>query len=331
MPDLRLLVDDDLVGDAPPELQRHTRARDRADVGHRAARRVRAGGRAWATTDLAPGELAEARAEGLLAEQRPAGVVAAEPGEVPVLERHVGHRGERRGARQQLRMARDQEERLLAAHAAAERVDLAPVDPQPRQGGAQDLGHPREVGDLARVAPRVAGDPPAARIRVDDGEGAAAGQVAPEDRVRAPAQAAAVRRDHERQRRVRGRPVPGWKHDERAARPAVVGDVADLPALDGGHPGGRGRPAAAVPDDQLEPTAAAGEVDRLAELLARRAARPARRRSSPTRSRWPRGSRSLSFSDFGSRPLRHVHRRENRVAPRLERVRHRPEARRRAR
>ena len=181
-------------------------------------------------------------------------------------------------------MARDQEQRLLAAHAAPERVHLAPVDPQPRQGGAQDLGHPREVGDLARVAPRVAGDPPPARIRVDDCEGAAAGKVAPEDRVRAPAQATAVRRDHERQRRVRGRPVPGWKHDKRAARPAVVGDVADLPALDGRHSGGRGRPAAAVADDELEPTAAAGEVDRLAEPPARRRLDRHHRRSSPTRS-----------------------------------------------
>ena len=41
---LRLLVDHDLVGDAPPELQRHARRRDRAGVRDRAPRRVGAAG-----------------------------------------------------------------------------------------------------------------------------------------------------------------------------------------------------------------------------------------------------------------------------------------------
>ena len=167
-------------------------------------------------------------------------------------------------------MPGEQQQRLLAAHAAAEGVDPAAVDPQPRQCRTQDLGHPREICDLTRGAPRVAGDASAVRIRVDHGERAAAGQVAPQDRVRAPAQPAPVRRDHQRQRRVGGRPVPGWEHDLRAARAAVVGDVADAQPPHGGHAQRRRRTAAAVADNHLQPTGEPAQVERLAKRLALR-------------------------------------------------------------
>ena len=278
LPDWDCWSIDDLVGDAPPELQRHAGARDRAGVGDRAARRIGGGARARAAADLAARDLAEGRAE-LGAEQRPARVLAADAIEVPILERQIGHGRERRRAGQQVRMASQQQQRLLAAHAAAERVDLAAVDPEPRQRRAQDLGHAREVGDLAGIAPGVAGHAPAARVRVDHREGAAAGQVAPQDRVRLPVQAAPVRRDHERQRRVGRRPVPRREHHGRRARVPVVRDVVDLHPPDRGHARRRGRPAAAVADDHLEPAGVAAEVDRLAvrQLAA------ARRSPSPTR------------------------------------------------
>jgi hypothetical protein len=64
-------------------------------------------------------------------------------------ERQVGHGRERRRTGQQVRMARQQQQRLLTAHAAAERIDPGAVDPEPRQRRAQDLGHAREIGDLA--------------------------------------------------------------------------------------------------------------------------------------------------------------------------------------
>ena len=57
--------------------------------------------------------------------------VAAQLPERPVLLREVRHRVERGHAREQPWMARQQQQRLLAAHAAAERVDLSRVDPQP--------------------------------------------------------------------------------------------------------------------------------------------------------------------------------------------------------
>ena len=90
---LRLLVDDDLIGDAPPELQRHARARRSAAyvIGLRAAYAPAA---ARPTADLEARELAQARAQRRLPEQRPALVLALEPVEVPVLEREVGDRGE---------------------------------------------------------------------------------------------------------------------------------------------------------------------------------------------------------------------------------------------
>src|SRR5947208_2058521 len=54
-----------------------------------------------------------------------------------------------------MRMACEQEQRLLAAHAAAERIDATLVDVQPRQRQVRDHRHPGEVLDLAGGPPRV--------------------------------------------------------------------------------------------------------------------------------------------------------------------------------
>ena len=95
-------------------------------------------------------------------------------------------------------MLRDEEQRLLPAHRASERVDAVRVDVHAEV--LDDLRHPGEIGDLARVAPRVLVQPPSLAAGIDDREVALAGQVAPEPGVVAGAHPAAVRRDDERDR-----------------------------------------------------------------------------------------------------------------------------------
>jgi len=72
----------------------------------------------------------------------------------PIPRRHVRRSIERRGACEQVRMARDEKERLLSAHAAAEGVQATPVDMEPGQRVLRDLRHARQIADLARIAPR---------------------------------------------------------------------------------------------------------------------------------------------------------------------------------
>ena len=103
--------------------------------------------------------------------------------EVVVAAVEVGHRVEGDSAGEQLRVLPEQEECFLSAHAAAECVDPALVDPEPRQRSAGDLVHPGEVGDLAPVAPGVKREPPSHPSRADHRESAAVGQLTPESSV----------------------------------------------------------------------------------------------------------------------------------------------------
>ncbi len=64
-------------------------------------------------------------------------------GQLGVAATQVRDRVHRNGTREQARMACDEEEGLVAAHAAPERVDPAPVDPEPGQRLGCELGHLR--------------------------------------------------------------------------------------------------------------------------------------------------------------------------------------------
>ena len=92
-----------------------------------------------------------------------------------------------------------------------------------------DRGHAREVGDLAGRAPGVVRELAALAVGADHREVPDRGQLAPELHVRAAADAAAVRRDHERDRRrvpgpVRARAArrrrSGARRRERGRRPS---------------------------------------------------------------------------------------------------------------
>ena len=125
-----------------------------------------------------------------------------------------------------MRVAGDEQERLLSAHRAAERVDPVLVDVHaPR---ARDRRHARKIRDLSRRAPRVPVQLPPLAGGVDQCEAALAGEVAPEERVVALVYPAPVRRDDEwdalavvvgRQKQPRGPDLP-------VVRPVV--DEADL-------------------------------------------------------------------------------------------------------
>ena len=129
-------------------------------------------------------------------------------------------------------MTRREQQRLLSAHAAAERVDAVPVQVQPRQRARNDRRHPRQVVDLPRRAPRVVGQEPSFAVGVDDRERALRRERAPEPRVRVPRDAAAVRRDDEWDRGVVRRPVRGGEDEVRVPAMPVVRAVRDLPDAD---------------------------------------------------------------------------------------------------
>src|SRR3954471_17883671 len=94
-----------------------------ADVGERAAGRKCVARRARRSADL----FARLQAQTLPQRGAPladAGAVAAEPLKVAVTLRHVRDRIERRYAGEQRRVAREQEQALLSAHARSEGVDV---------------------------------------------------------------------------------------------------------------------------------------------------------------------------------------------------------------
>ena len=92
----------------------------------------------------------------------------------------VGNGIHRHGACEQARMTRDEQQGLLPTHAAAERVDPFPVDPEPRKRAGNDLRHPGKIVDLPGIAVREAPELPAHPVRVHDREAADGGKVAPE-------------------------------------------------------------------------------------------------------------------------------------------------------
>ena len=152
-------------------------------------------------------------------------------------ERAVARGEVRRGveggrAREPMRIARDEQEHLLAAHAAADGIHAAALDAEPRERALHDRGHPREVGDLSGIAPRVERQHASLSFRVDDREAPDRGQVSPQARVRARGHAAAVRRHDERQPRIAVRSVPARQHDVGVPQAAVVRAVRDRPRAD---------------------------------------------------------------------------------------------------
>jgi hypothetical protein len=203
------LVADHGVARAPVELERHAGECELAHEVVRAAARVRERRRERRAADLRARELLQA-------------ATVLQRREVPVATCHVSRRIERRGAGEQVRMASDEQQHLLPAHRAADRVHTVRVDVDAVLLG--DLRHARQVGDLARRAPRVRSEPPALALRVDDGEAPETRQDAEEARVLARAQPAAVGRDDERDRPA---VVVPRQHEERATQPPVVRPVVD--------------------------------------------------------------------------------------------------------
>ncbi len=194
------LVEDDAVPSAPVDLQRHARERDRVDVRIRASLAVGVRHLRRRPAELEPREL-------------PQRAAFPQPGEVAIAPGHVGGRVEGDRAGEQAGMLGDEQQCLLAAHRAADRVDAVGIDPNAE--APDDRRHARQVADLTRVAPGVLVQAPAFTAGIDDGEPSLARQIAPEARVARGAHPAAVRRDDERDRRavVRGRQKqPGGAH-----------------------------------------------------------------------------------------------------------------------
>src|SRR5206468_8737004 len=113
----------------------------------------------------------------------------------PVARRHARGSIEGRRAGKQARKPREQKQRLLSAHATAERVDATTVDAQPGDGMFRDQRHPGEVANLSWVAPREERQPAALALGIDDGEAAVCRQVSPAPNVRPRADTTPVRRD----------------------------------------------------------------------------------------------------------------------------------------
>jgi hypothetical protein len=91
----------------------------------------------------------------------------------------------------------EQQQRLLATHAATDGVDLAQIEAEPRLRLLDDHRHAGKVGDLAAPPPRVNRKPSSHPARADDGEATASRQVTPPLRVRDRSDPAPMWRDHE--------------------------------------------------------------------------------------------------------------------------------------
>jgi hypothetical protein len=123
-------------------------------------------------------------------------------------------------------MLGEQEQRLLAAHAPAEGVDAVRVERDVRQGAGDDPRHPREIGDLARIAPGERTEAAPLAVGRDDDELVASREVAPDASVLLAREASPVRRDHERERAV-GLLDVQREQDGGLALDPVVRDVGD--------------------------------------------------------------------------------------------------------
>ena len=223
---------DDAIRPAPPQLQRNARRCDCACVRQRTARRIGTGIGARRAADLGARELPQA-----VADRRPpprqTASVAADAREVAIAPRQVRDRVERRRTGEQRGMACHQQQALLAAHARAEGVGARPVEPEPRNRAPDDLRHAREIVDLPGIPPREPGEPPSLPLGIHDGERSERRQVAPALHVLARRDAATVRRDDQRQRRIVVRAVPGRENEVRDALPTAVRLVVERETSDG--------------------------------------------------------------------------------------------------
>jgi hypothetical protein len=134
------LIADDTVAPAPPDLQRYARERDPAGLVDRAAAGVCTWVRERGAVELDAGKPLQA-------------TPSPEVGEVRVAPSEIRRSVERGGAGEQTGEACHEQQRFLAAHAGAERIDAVGVDSQPGQTGPHDRRHPGEVIDLSGVSP----------------------------------------------------------------------------------------------------------------------------------------------------------------------------------
>jgi hypothetical protein len=226
---LVLLVGDDVILTAPPDLKRDPRGGDLVRKAEGAARGVGRRDLGRRPAELAPHHRLEVDAA-RLAVAVEACLIARDGRQLRVSARKVGDRIHRGRAGQDLGVARDEQQRLLAAHAAPEREHASPIDPEPRKRFGDELRHPGEIVDLPLVAVGEVPEAPAHPVGIDDREPAETGEVAPVPRVRTAGAGAAVRRDHERERRAVAGGAVGRGHDD-LGRPlgAVVRGVGDRP------------------------------------------------------------------------------------------------------
>src|SRR5579862_3630167 len=152
-----LLVDDDPVVKAPPDVQGDTVLGELPDVGDGTSQRVCTRRGRWCAAYLEAGERLQP------------GAAAGDPPEGRVAGGHVGGGVEGGGACEKAGMKGGQEQRFLSAHAAADGIDAARVDSEPGQCGLEDPRHACEVVDLAAPAPRVQGQATSLPFGVDDG------------------------------------------------------------------------------------------------------------------------------------------------------------------
>jgi len=164
-------------------------------------------------------------------------------------------------AGEKVRVTGDEQERLLAAHARPDRVDPILLDPEPRERPLDPGGHSGEIVDRAVPSPGVAREHPALPLRADDRERPERGQTAPEAEVVVRGDPAAVRGDHQRDRRITSASVPAGNDDERRStrpiprvvrdddrpdQPSVVGDQVAVVVVKrlqtGADAGGSGMP-----------------------------------------------------------------------------------------
>ncbi len=152
---LVLLIPDDAIPGAPPDLEGYTAERDPPGLAEPAPGGVGTVVRLRVATDLAAHGGLENRAVALAPAPKTA-PRARELRQLAVAAREIGHRVQRSCAGQEPWMPRNEQQRLLSTHATAEREDPRSVDPEPRQRSEGEVGHLREVVDLAAVAVREA-------------------------------------------------------------------------------------------------------------------------------------------------------------------------------
>ena len=186
---LLILIGDDCVSSAPPDLERHAGEGDLPRPVERAP-------------DLIAPRIGRRSPSDLEACQPLQAVAEAQVVESPVARGHVRRRIERGGAGQQVWEPRNEQKSLLASHAAADRVDATGIDSQPRDRAPEDVRHSCEVPDLSGVAPGEEGQRPALPFGIDDCERAERGKVVPTPCVRPRSDPAPMWRDDERDRWV---------------------------------------------------------------------------------------------------------------------------------